>query len=620
MPELFTNAAITTVITGGTTAPAQGTIETWTVSSSASFPPAQSGASTGTGAFWTFHVADQVAPTEIIQVQNVTGTTWTVTRGAEGSTPVAHAAGFTVQNVITAGVMTAATVPAPPRGNWPPEAASAIIDTLFTGQVTPPATRLVVTPTYTAAGGSGSNTDAVNYALGTFGVTAATSGAGGQSTIQGTFQLNGVNTPLNMTGKSLVIWMRRTSFSNFLGSYPRIYLGDTALTNVFCWSVQENAAQPWALDGGWIRMTLPWGAIDAAANVGSPNRASLAAITIVTYDAGAGAATVNLGGVATMAESVTAFPKGVISWTCDDGYASQFSTAAPYMDQYGQRATSYIITETLWNPVFGSYFSLSQAQQLEQMHGWEMGCHAYTAYNHNQSYTSISDAAALADMQAAKIWLMANGFRAAETFCYPEGLYNANTLVNVASNFASGISISQNGGWPDETYPPADRQRLRRIMIGPSTVTATIQGYITAAAANHEWLILGFHDLNASPTGLQSLTSQFYTLCDSVASSGAACLPVSEVLKSAVQPQAVGLLTAPPVPLTTVALVNPYPFDVTIYITNPGSSTVGVKLGATTVFTMPASALWPATVRLGAGSSITLTYTSTTPAWVWFGD
>lgn len=95
--ELFTNEAATTVSSGGTGAPAQGTVESWTVSSSSSFP-AISGSQ-------QFHVADAAAVTEIIAVTAVSGTTWTVTRGAESTTPVTHASGFTVQQVISAGTL-----------------------------------------------------------------------------------------------------------------------------------------------------------------------------------------------------------------------------------------------------------------------------------------------------------------------------------------------------------------------------------------------------------------------------------------------------------------------------------------------------------------------------------
>lgn len=97
--ELFANVPDTTVTSGGTDAPAGGTVESWTVASSASFPAASSGAGT------QFHVGDPGAPTEMILVSNVSGTTWTVTRGAESTTPVAHAANFTVVQVVTAGFL-----------------------------------------------------------------------------------------------------------------------------------------------------------------------------------------------------------------------------------------------------------------------------------------------------------------------------------------------------------------------------------------------------------------------------------------------------------------------------------------------------------------------------------
>ena len=99
--DLFSNLASTTVSAGGTTAPVAGTVETWTVASSAAFPAASVAAGTQFRA-----VEDDVnRQTEICLVTVVSGVTWTVTRGAEGTTPVAHPAGFTiVQTVTTAGL------------------------------------------------------------------------------------------------------------------------------------------------------------------------------------------------------------------------------------------------------------------------------------------------------------------------------------------------------------------------------------------------------------------------------------------------------------------------------------------------------------------------------------
>lgn len=94
--EVFANNPSTTVISGGTDAPVSGTTESWTVASATGWPSA----STGTT---QFHVGDPAAPSEIILVTNMSGTSWSVTRGAESTTPVAHAAGFTIAQVVTAG-------------------------------------------------------------------------------------------------------------------------------------------------------------------------------------------------------------------------------------------------------------------------------------------------------------------------------------------------------------------------------------------------------------------------------------------------------------------------------------------------------------------------------------
>lgn len=96
--DLFANRAQTTVTSGGTTAPASGTQETWTVASSSSFPAASSSATPPT----QFRVIDRDSPSEVMIVTNVSGTTWTVLRGQEATTPVAHSGGFTVQQIITA--------------------------------------------------------------------------------------------------------------------------------------------------------------------------------------------------------------------------------------------------------------------------------------------------------------------------------------------------------------------------------------------------------------------------------------------------------------------------------------------------------------------------------------
>lgn len=143
--EVFANLPGTVVTNGGSTTPSSGTPETWTVSSAVGFPTASSGATPPT----VFHIADPAANSEIIAVTNMSGgsnVTWSVIRGAESTTPVAHAANFTVYQVTTAGVL--GTL-AQATGNG---------DLSGTGQVPTVTSTHLASPLPTGQGGSGNTT------------------------------------------------------------------------------------------------------------------------------------------------------------------------------------------------------------------------------------------------------------------------------------------------------------------------------------------------------------------------------------------------------------------------------------------------------------------------------
>lgn len=99
--DLFANLAQTAVTSGGTTAPASGTTESWVPAAPAAFPTANPTANPPT----VFRVTDPAAPSERITVTDSRTGTWTVTRGDEGTATVAHAAGFTIEAVVTAAAL-----------------------------------------------------------------------------------------------------------------------------------------------------------------------------------------------------------------------------------------------------------------------------------------------------------------------------------------------------------------------------------------------------------------------------------------------------------------------------------------------------------------------------------
>ena len=100
--ELFANpgSANPVVTSGGTTTPASGTSESWTITGlSGVFPAVSSSASPPTFC----RCVDPNKPTEILWITNISGTTATVTRGAESTATVNHGSNFQLELLLTGG-------------------------------------------------------------------------------------------------------------------------------------------------------------------------------------------------------------------------------------------------------------------------------------------------------------------------------------------------------------------------------------------------------------------------------------------------------------------------------------------------------------------------------------
>ena len=102
MPDVFANnATLSTTSSSGTDAPAALTSQTWTVNALSALWPALSGSQ-------TMSIQDPLAQSEIMRITASTGSgavSITVTRGVDGTTPVAHGTGATFINVAVASAL-----------------------------------------------------------------------------------------------------------------------------------------------------------------------------------------------------------------------------------------------------------------------------------------------------------------------------------------------------------------------------------------------------------------------------------------------------------------------------------------------------------------------------------
>ena len=359
-------------------------------------------------------------------------------------------------------------------------------------------------------------------------VSVATKGAGAQANIH-----NYAITSFSATAKAIRVTVRITNAAHL--QTLAIYAGDTSLANCWIWTVQTLNADmnsQYFQEGQWLNITLNWA--DAAISSGTPNRAAITGMSVALYDDNTGQIVSGLiNAVETVPDGSAVFPNGVISICFDDSYGSEMTLSKPALDVYGWPAT----TNTIVSLVGGTgKVTLPWLQQVQDQAGWEVAGHAFTDADHSATFTSISNAALIADFQGMVMWAKNNGIKMTGV-AYPQGDHNAAVLAAAKQYFSYARTVFRR---PTETGYPSNIFKLRATStiggVGGVTavsLTTTTTGTIDLCKANATWLILIFHDIvTTTPTlSTQCLLSDFNAILAKINADGIPVMPVRNVLQ-----------------------------------------------------------------------------------------
>ena len=105
----------------------------------------------------------------------------------------------------------------------------------------------------------------------------------------------------------------------------------------------------------------------------------------------------------------------------DDGWETQYTEGYRILDKYGLKGNIAVVTDTVnW----GNYLSEKQLDEIYDR-GWDL-------INHTQTHTRLTDLTKheqKREIVRASKWLSKKGYkRGAETFIYPYGAYNDDTI------------------------------------------------------------------------------------------------------------------------------------------------------------------------------------------------
>ena len=115
-------------------------------------------------------------------------------------------------------------------------------------------------------------------------------------------------------------------------------------------------------------------------------------------------------------------PSKPIILTFDDGYEDNYTTLLPMLEEFGMKATVYMITNNIGKK---GYLTIEQLKDMERR-GVEIGSH--TA-NHIP-LTELSPEKQTEEIKLSKLGLEWKGLKTIYTFSYPNGAYDGN-LPNI---------------------------------------------------------------------------------------------------------------------------------------------------------------------------------------------
>jgi peptidoglycan/xylan/chitin deacetylase (PgdA/CDA1 family) len=388
---------------------------------------------------------------------------------------------------------------------------------------------------WTNNAGSTIATETTDFIRGSQSVKITTGGAGAQANLSktGMSSFDASNKAVRLRFKVL------SGFSNM--AEIGFFLGSSSFANFYKWSIQVTASSRYVQPGEWCTITLSW---HDATSSGTPNRAALTDGRFYVIDNNTGNQVAVLWQSAELVPDGSAtWANGVISICFDDVYASQWTGAKPTLDARGYPASAYVIGDYIGT---AGRLTLSQLQTLQDSSGWEIAGHASTGTNHTASYTGLTAASLESDIRTQRAWLNSKGLRGADGTAYPLGQYgltsdSASTLDIVRAYWGYARTTHSR---TKETFPPADRYRLRAISsistfsggVTPSSITTATTGEIDKCKANKSWLIMVFHDLTAGAPAAttQCQQSDFDAIVAAIAAAGVPVRTVADVLRTAV--------------------------------------------------------------------------------------
>lgn len=272
--------------------------------------------------------------------------------------------------------------------------------------------------------------------------------------------------------------------------------------------------------GEWTEMSLPWCACNNISKLDSITNVDTIRFKFhVDGGTATGDANVQMITVEDMGE-----PKGILSFTFDDGSASVLTDAAKILGARGITGTAYIIPSAVGQ--HGGYMTEEQVISLKTDYGWDIESHA------NTEVADLTESEMAADFASTKKWIQDRGLGRGDHYAYAGGTHNALIEKVVKRYFASARTIDStvsifetNPGFICNPYRLSARSGVTAENV------AAIKSWIDEAVKYGGWLILVFHHIGTTNTSMYCTAEALAEIADYAISSGIEIKTVADALR-----------------------------------------------------------------------------------------
>lgn len=205
------------------------------------------------------------------------------------------------------------------------------------------------------------------------------------------------------------------------------------------------------------------------------------------------------------------FAEGMVSFTFDDSWLSQYTSALPILQSAGFKGTFYLTTQPLRESWVG-FMTPAQVQDIGTK-GHEIAGHTVS----HADLTTLSNTRINTEIKNSKTYLQTLTGQTVVSLAYPYGSTNS-TVKTLTRN--AGYTNARGVDYETRNLKTTDKYDLKSQCIETSDSMTSIKAQIDAAKANKEWYVLCIHEVKDGGDQYTTTPARLQEIVDYVKATG----------------------------------------------------------------------------------------------------